>query len=294
MSVPYLPLYVADYEADTAHLSLEEDGAYNRLLRLCWRTPGCSLPNDSDWIAKRLRISDDDYRRVIAPIIDEFFSVSHGRIVSRRLSAEREKIDAISRARSEAGKRGGRPKTLKNHDNNKSKGGSKTKANGKHLEPELEPDIPVSGFANAQPSTGVVSPVPSGDPAPDPQPATSEKKARGAAPAGSDEDRFWAGVTALEAKGVSRAMSVKALRAVEGNFTRALSILLDTARARQPQRYLGAIIRDLGKTDAASDGGAVPAWIVDARAQGYPVTQEGRWWRMSGALYDDEGEQIGN
>ena len=32
--IPYLPLYVNDFEGDTAHLSLEEDGAYNRLIRL--------------------------------------------------------------------------------------------------------------------------------------------------------------------------------------------------------------------------------------------------------------------
>ena len=32
--LPYFPLYPTDFEADTSHLTLEEDGAYNRLLRL--------------------------------------------------------------------------------------------------------------------------------------------------------------------------------------------------------------------------------------------------------------------
>lgn len=35
MGLPYFPLYVDDYEADTPHLTLEEDGAFSRLLRLC-------------------------------------------------------------------------------------------------------------------------------------------------------------------------------------------------------------------------------------------------------------------
>ena len=34
MRTPYFPLHVADYEAKTAHLTIEEDGAYMRLLRL--------------------------------------------------------------------------------------------------------------------------------------------------------------------------------------------------------------------------------------------------------------------
>ncbi|MCP5097247.1 MAG: YdaU family protein, partial [Chloroflexi bacterium] len=36
MSLPYFPMYPTDFEADTSHLTLEEDGAYNRLLRLMW------------------------------------------------------------------------------------------------------------------------------------------------------------------------------------------------------------------------------------------------------------------
>ena len=33
MALPYFPYYVDDYEADTAHLTIAEDGAYIRLLR---------------------------------------------------------------------------------------------------------------------------------------------------------------------------------------------------------------------------------------------------------------------
>lgn len=72
---PYIPLYVDDYEAATAHLTPEEDGVYNRLLRLSWRTQGCSLPNDPAWIARKIRLSADDFERVCRPILGEFFEL---------------------------------------------------------------------------------------------------------------------------------------------------------------------------------------------------------------------------
>ena len=106
MSVPYFPLYVADYEADTAHLTLEEDGAYLRLLRLCWRTPGCSIPNDPKWIARMMRVTWEAYERVVAPILSEFFRLKHNRYYSPRLQKEWERIEGTHRARSDAGKKG--------------------------------------------------------------------------------------------------------------------------------------------------------------------------------------------
>lgn len=137
MSIPYIPLYVADYEADTAHLTLEEDGAYMRLLRLCWRTPGCAIPDDPAWIMRRMRCSADEFHRVVRPILDEFFSTEKARLFSPRLRAELERIEDTSRKRSAAGKMGGRPaKALKKRATDK----SPAKANGKHLEPEPELD----------------------------------------------------------------------------------------------------------------------------------------------------------
>ena len=80
MSLPYFPLYPKDFEAKTSHLTLEEDGAYNRLLRLCWLTPGCSLPDDPAWIARRLRVDAATYDRLVAPLISEFFKRTKGRV----------------------------------------------------------------------------------------------------------------------------------------------------------------------------------------------------------------------
>ena len=110
---PYVPLYVDDYEAATAHLTAEEDGVYMRLLRLCWRTPGCSIPNDPAWIARKIRLSKDDFERVAKPVIDEFFKVQRGRLIQKRLKDEYESISRKKSARVRAGKRGGDAKALK-------------------------------------------------------------------------------------------------------------------------------------------------------------------------------------
>ena len=110
---PYIPLYVDDFDAATPHLSAEEDGVYNRLLRLSWRTPGCSLPVDDTWIARKIRLSTDDFERVARPLLDEFFTVSRGRYVQRRLKREYDTISRKKTARKLAGKKGGEAKALK-------------------------------------------------------------------------------------------------------------------------------------------------------------------------------------
>ena len=75
MSLPYFNLYPTDFDGDTAHLTTEEDGAYNRLLRLCWKTAGCSLSNDDAWIKRMVRASDEEYERAYIAVIKEFFKV---------------------------------------------------------------------------------------------------------------------------------------------------------------------------------------------------------------------------
>ncbi len=137
MSLPYYPFYPSDFEAKTSHLTLEEDGAYNRLLRLMWMTPGCSLPDDPVWIARRLRVDLATYERVVAPIISEFFRKARKRIYSPRLSREFDSAKVTHELRVSAGKKGGRsPKPLKSGvpEESSAKGGPK------QPEPEPEPD----------------------------------------------------------------------------------------------------------------------------------------------------------
>lgn len=114
---PYIPLYVDDYDAHTSHLSPAEDGVYMRLLRLCWRTPGCSIPNDHAWIARKIRLSADQYEEIARPVLDEFFKLSRGRLVQKRLKGEYDDISRKKLARQKAGRTGGEAKARKTKEN---------------------------------------------------------------------------------------------------------------------------------------------------------------------------------
>lgn len=140
--LPSMPLFVDDYEAATAHLTLEEDGAYNRLLRLCWRTAGCSVPDDAEWIARRMRVDRETFDRVLAPIIEEFFTRANGRISQRRQKREHRYVTQVSRSRKEAGRKGGIAKARKTTEKASSKAKDLPEANAsKALAPTPTPTL---------------------------------------------------------------------------------------------------------------------------------------------------------
>lgn len=115
---------------------------------------------------------------------------------------------------------------------------------------------------------------------------------------GSAEEEFWATAPTLHGKGVSRAMVGKLANILGGDFSNGVRILRDTATATKPAAYLGKIITKL-KEEAAAElppdfDPSLPAWITEARAYGYPVEREGKYWRFAGGLYDDSKELCGN
>jgi len=134
MSLPYFNMYPTDFEAKTSHLTLEEDGAYNRLLRLMWMTPGCSLPDDDKWIMRRMRVDQDTFDRVVSVILDEFFERRNGRVSNARLAREYAKSNDAHKKRVSAGKLGGNAKALKTKKNVPSN------AKAKPYQPEPEPE----------------------------------------------------------------------------------------------------------------------------------------------------------
>ena len=120
MSLPFFPMYPTDFEAKTSHLTLEEDGAYNRLLRLCWMSPNCSVPDDDAWIMRRLRCDEATYVRVVKVVIEEFFTRKNGYVFSKRLSKEWVIANEAHKKRKNAGKKGGNSKALKTKENRSS------------------------------------------------------------------------------------------------------------------------------------------------------------------------------
>jgi len=141
---PFIPLYVDDYDAATAHLTPAQDGIYGRLLRLCWRTPGCSLPNDEAWIARKVRLSGADWARIGKPVLEEFFKLQRGRFVQKRLKAEYDDISRKKSARKAAGKKGGDAKAAKTKEKSPSNATVLPPDTRAFPEPEPEDKPPVA------------------------------------------------------------------------------------------------------------------------------------------------------
>lgn len=135
MSLPYFPMFPSDFEAKTSHLTLEEDGAYNRLLRIMWMTPGCSVPDDDAWILRRMRVDEQTYERVVLPVIAEFCVREDGRVSNARLTRVFIESSSSHKKRVEAGKRGGIAKALK-HTNK-----APSIAKAMLWQPEPEPEV---------------------------------------------------------------------------------------------------------------------------------------------------------
>lgn len=67
---PWMPLYIADYLADTAHLGAAQSGAYLHLIMHYWQNGG--LPEDEAALARIARMSPSEWKRN-RPIIVAFF-----------------------------------------------------------------------------------------------------------------------------------------------------------------------------------------------------------------------------
>jgi uncharacterized protein YdaU (DUF1376 family) len=134
MSLPYFPMFPKDFEAKTSHLSLLEDGAYNRLLRLCWMTPGCSLPDDEAWIMRRARAHTPEDQDAVRAVLAEFFTVSKGRYSNAKLTEVFDEANEAHEKRVRAGSLGGKAKSLK------TSGSPSSNATAKPKQPEPEPE----------------------------------------------------------------------------------------------------------------------------------------------------------
>lgn len=83
-----LPLFTDSLLADTGHLSHEEFGLYMRVLILMWRSPDCKIPNDKNWLSKRLNVDPLRCDAVVMPIMREFCKTTGNWWTQKRLLKE--------------------------------------------------------------------------------------------------------------------------------------------------------------------------------------------------------------
>jgi uncharacterized protein YdaU (DUF1376 family) len=93
-SFGYMPLYISDYAADTAHLSTLEHGAYLLLIMAYWRGRS-ALPASDFRLANIAHLSMDAWQ-VIKPTIAEFFIITETHWQHKRIEQELAKFFAKS------------------------------------------------------------------------------------------------------------------------------------------------------------------------------------------------------
>lgn len=115
MSAPFMPLYIADYLADTTHLTRSEHGAYMLLLMAMWRAGG-KLPSSDDKLSRLAKCTADEWSDM-RDVIMEFFKRRGATITHKRLSEEYAKYQNALVRKSEGGKASAAKKAIKNNEN---------------------------------------------------------------------------------------------------------------------------------------------------------------------------------
>lgn len=101
-ALPYIQLYVADYLADTAHLTAAQHGAYLLLIMNYWQR-GKPLDNRNERLANVARMSNEEWQQNKDDIA-EFFDVDGDTWTHHRIEDDLAAVSAKSAKSSSAGK----------------------------------------------------------------------------------------------------------------------------------------------------------------------------------------------
>lgn len=110
----FYPRYPAHYVAKTLHLTMEQDGAYTRLLDWCYMNER-PVPHAQRYsIARATKPSE---KRAVDAVLSEFFSRTENEWENDRVSAEIEKAAPRLAAAKANGRKGGRPRKPREDEN---------------------------------------------------------------------------------------------------------------------------------------------------------------------------------
>lgn len=101
-ALPYIQLYVADYLADTAHLTAAQHGAYLLLIFNYWQR-GKPLNNSNERLANVARMSNDEWEQN-KHAVAEFFDIQGDEWVHHRIEVDLAAISAKSTKAQAAGR----------------------------------------------------------------------------------------------------------------------------------------------------------------------------------------------
>lgn len=110
----FMPLYIADYLADTSHLSTLQHGAYLLLLLNYWRR-GSKLPGNDAYLAQVARLPVREWQKH-RDTIAQLFTVKDGWWIQKRVEEELARARSNFKSKSEAGAKGAAKRWRKNGD----------------------------------------------------------------------------------------------------------------------------------------------------------------------------------
>lgn len=119
MSKPdtWMPLYIADYLADTTRLTTEQHGAYLLLIMDYWRNG--PLPDDDAALAQVTRLQPAAWKK-LRPAIARLFQIANGEWRHKRIDEELDKASQFIAKQKANGSKGGRPKKTQSNNPNES------------------------------------------------------------------------------------------------------------------------------------------------------------------------------
>ena len=137
---PYFQFWPNDWlgSQKVAMMTPEEEGAYIRLLALCWNDPDCSLPDDDEILARLSRLNER-WLKGGSTMLRKCF-VKHpkkqGFLTNEKLQKERERQEFWRKKSAEGGRKSGKIR-------GKKRGGNRTNHRSTTLEPKPKLPLPL-------------------------------------------------------------------------------------------------------------------------------------------------------
>ena len=101
---PALPLFTDAYLADTMHLSTLQHGAYFLMLLVAWRSKGCTLSDNDDYMAKITRLEKRTWMANKDVLLAFWKRDTAGNFYQGRLKDERNYVEQVRNRNAQAGK----------------------------------------------------------------------------------------------------------------------------------------------------------------------------------------------